>query len=108
MPVKKTKNLLVLDNGWKSFGVSSEIISIVSENLARNLKSNPIRLGIKEMPIPSTRVLAKDFYLNLSEILKSISKLTRKKINNKIIEKYLPKQNINETDIPYKDFTGPF
>ena len=36
--VKKTRNLLVLDNGWKSFGVSSEIISIVSEKLS-SLKS---------------------------------------------------------------------
>ena len=106
--VKKTKNLLVLDNGWKSFGISSEIISLVCENLSKNLKSNPVRLGIKEMPIPSTRVLAKDFYLNLNEILKAISKITRKSIKLKIIEKYLPKQGLNETDIPYKDFTGPF
>ena len=106
--VKKTKNLLVLDNGWKSFGISSEIISLVCENLSKNLKSNPVRLGIKEMPIPSTRVLAKDFYLNLNEILKSISKITRKSIKLKIIKKYLPKQGLNETDIPYKDFTGPF
>ncbi len=106
--VKKTKNLLVLDNGWKSFGVSSEIISLVSENLGKSLKSNPIRLGIKEMPIPSTRILARDFYLNLLDIVKSVSKLTKKRINNKIIKKYLPKQKLNETDIPYKDFTGPF
>ncbi len=45
--VKKTRNLLVLDNGWKSFGVSSEIISIVSEKLSGSLKSNPVRLGVK-------------------------------------------------------------
>ncbi len=106
--VKKTKNLLVLDNGWKSFGVSAEIISLISENLGKNLKSNPMRLGIKEMPIPSTRILAKDFYLNLNDILNAISKLTKKRIKTQIIKKYLPKQKLNETDIPYKDFTGPF
>ena len=60
------------------------------------------------MPIPSTRILARDFYLNLLDIVKSVSKLTKKRINNKIIKKYLPKQKLNETDIPYKDFTGPF
>jgi pyruvate dehydrogenase E1 component beta subunit len=106
--VKKTKNLLVLDNGWRSFGVSSEIISIISENMSLSLKSNPIRLGIKEMPIPSTRILAKDFYIDLRKILSSVEKLTKKKISIKLIEKYLPIQNINETDIPYKDFKGPF
>ena len=106
--VKKTRNLLVLDNGWKSFGVSSEIISIVSEKLSGSLKSNPVRLGVKEMPIPSTRVLAKDFYIDLRDILSSIEKITKKRIPVKTINKYLPSQNINEVDIPYKDFTGPF
>ena len=85
--VKKTRNLLVLDNGWKSFGVSSEIISIVSEKLSGSLKSNPVRLGVKEMPIPSTRVLAKDFYIDLRDILSSIEKITKKG--------YLLKQSIN-------------
>ena len=106
--VKKTRNLLVLDNGWKSFGVSSEIISIVSEKLSRSLKSNPVRLGVKEMPIPSTRFLAKDFYIDLRDILSSIEKITKKRIPVKTINEYLPSQNINEVDIPYKDFTGPF
>ena len=39
-----------------------------------SLKSNPVRLGVKEMPIPSTRVLAKDFYIDLRDILSSIEK----------------------------------
>ncbi len=106
--IKKTKRLLVLDNGWKSFGISSEIITLVSEKMGEKMKSNPIRLGIKEMPLPSTRILSKDFYINYYEILNSISKITKKKIEKRIIEKFLPKQSLNETDIPYKDFTGPF
>ena len=33
--IKKTKRLLVLDNGWKSFGISSEIITLVSEKMVK-------------------------------------------------------------------------
>ena len=59
--VKKTKKILVVDNGWKSFGISSEIISLVTESIFEKLKAAPIRLGLKEIPVPSTRVLAKTF-----------------------------------------------
>ena len=106
--VKKTKRLLVLDNGWKSFGISSEIISLVSENLLRSLKAEPIRLGLRETPIPSSRALAKYSYLNLNEILLSILKLTQRKINKKVKDKFLLKLTPVETDVPYKDFKGPF
>ena len=36
------------------------------------------------------------------------NKYWKKRIPVKTINKYLPSQNINEVDIPYKDFTGPF
>ena len=34
--VKKTKRVLVVDNSWKSFGVSAEIISVVTDNFKTN------------------------------------------------------------------------
>lgn len=106
--VKKTKKLLVVDNGWKSYGISAEIVSLVAEKLLGNLKEKPIRLGIKEVPIPSTRALAKECYLNSDSILSAISKLTKTKIKNNIKNKYLKPLSLKESDIPYKDFTGPF
>lgn len=105
--VKKTKKLLVVDNSWKSYGISAEIVSIVAENLS-NLKEKPIRLGIKELPIPSSRALAKECYLNSDIILKEISKLTKTKIIEKVKKKYLKQLSLTETDVPYKDFQGPF
>jgi len=106
--VKKTKKILVVDNGWKSYGISAEIVSLVSEKLLSILKEKPIRLGIREIPIPSTRALAKNCYLNSESILKAVSKLTKVKIKNKIKKKYLNQLLLKETDIPYKDFQGPF
>ncbi len=96
--VRKTKRVLVVDNSWKSFGISSEIISFISENILHSLKKKPMRLGIKELPLPSSRSIAKECYLNTNEILDVISSLSGKKINQKALK----------TDIPYKDFKGPF
>ena len=72
--VKKTKRLLVVDNGWTSFGVSSEIISMVAENLGSLLISNPIRIGVENVPIPSTRELAKLAYPNTTKIVNLVLK----------------------------------
>ena len=72
------------------------------------LKSNPIRLGIKEIPIPSSRSIAKDSYLNPNQILDAVSKLTRKKINFKFKKLFEDKIKKIPTDIPYNDFKGPF
>jgi|TARA_B100001059_G_scaffold236621_1_gene288328 pyruvate/2-oxoglutarate/acetoin dehydrogenase E1 component len=106
--VKKTGKVLVVDNGWKTYGVGGEIISLLSENDLIQFKSKPIRLGIKEIPMPSARSLAKDVYLNQDKILEAVSKITKKKINLRA-KKQFEKKFLNEpTDVPYKDFKGPF
>ena len=102
--VSKTKRLLAVDNGWTNYGISSEIISLVSENLLKKLKSKPIRIGINDSPIPSTRALAKYCYPGVNEIIKSAFKLLNKKIDKKDLIK-LP---LNKTDIPHNNFKGPF
>ena len=105
--VKKTKKLLVVDNGWKSFGVSAEIISIVSEKI-RFLKVKPVRLGVKEIPIPSTRALARECYLNSNVIFDKIIQITKKRTKKKLKKRLLTNLTLEETDVPYKDFQGPF
>ena len=102
--VKKTQRLLVLDSGWTSYGISSEIIALVSESSKIKLKSNPIRLGLNDSPIPSTRSLAKFAYIEKKKILNVISKM----LNKKISLKNLKKLKLNETDVPDKTFNGPF
>ena len=60
--VKKTKRLLVADNGWIHFGVSSEIIALVTENIFEKLLSKPVRVGMFDAPSPSSRALANQAY----------------------------------------------
>lgn len=102
--VKKTKRILVIDNGWTSFGISSEIISIVTENLNNILKSKPVRIGINDSPIPSSRALAQYCYPGVNQIIKEVLKMMNKKLNKKDLIK-LP---LNKTDVPDQDFKGPF
>jgi pyruvate dehydrogenase E1 component beta subunit len=102
--VKKTKRVLVVDNGWSTYGVSSEIIALISEKFSKIMLSNPIRIGVNQSPIPSTRALAQYCYPDLKLILKSIEKIFKIKID----KKDFPNLSLEETDIPDQNFTGPF
>ena len=106
--VKKTRNLIVVDNGWTKYGISSEIISLISEKAFKFLKSAPVKIGIKNVSIASSRELAKFSYLDSKTILISILNVLNKKINIKNINKDVKILQQFETDIPYKDFNGPF
>lgn len=99
---KKTKKILVIDNGLMKYGVSSEILAIISENIK---KKNYVikRMGVIDSPIPSTSALAKFSYPNQYTIVKEIEKLINKKI---IITKNFKKDI--KYDQPNKSFMGPF
>ena len=101
--VKKTKRLLVVDNGWTKFGVSAEIISSITEKIFSDLKSAPKRIGIEDVPIPSTRALAVHSYPTPSKIINAVSDLIGVEINLTEEEK---KQD--PLDTPDQNFTGPF
>lgn len=105
--LKKTKKLLVVDNGWKTFGISSEILSIVFESGIK-LKKRPIRIGIKEIPIPSSRFIAEKIYLNPFKIVEAVMKITKKKIKSSDISLFKKKLKMIKTDVPDVFFKGPF
>lgn len=101
--VKKTKKILVVDNGWKNYGIGAEIIASINEKLGKNMKILCDRIGVTQTPIPSSRKLAQYSYPNKESIIKSIEKLTGKNI--KISDTF--KSNV-PTDQPDKSFLGPF
>ena len=102
--VKKTKKLLVIDNGWTDYGVSAEIIALVSEKIFSKLKASPQRIGVKNMPIPSSALLADFVYPNIKQIIIKIEKILNKKF--KYFNRHIIK--VKHKDIPNKNFTGPF
>lgn len=67
--VKKTGRLLVIDGGWKSCGLSSEILALISEKIPYSfMKNNPARVTIKNTPAPTSSVLEKEYYPNVKTI----------------------------------------
>ena len=102
--VKKTGRLLVLDTGFKTNSISSEIITIINENCFKNLKSQPMRITVPDIPEPTSYGLTKYYYPNKLDILNKIFKILNiKKINLSKI-KILPGHH----DTPGKWFKGPF
>lgn len=94
--VKKTKKLLIVDNGWLSYGVSSEILTSVIERIDLKIKFK--RMGFADTTCPTTRVLENYFYPNSSSIAKSALELLGiKKSKFKFIE-----------SDEIKNFKGPF
>jgi pyruvate/2-oxoglutarate/acetoin dehydrogenase E1 component len=93
---------IVIDNGLMCYGVSAEILAIISENLKeKNYKI--MRVGVADTPIPSTVALAKYSYPNQSSIIKAIEKMLKKKI--KIAKAYKASTTYDQ---PNASFMGPF
>ena len=68
--VTKTRRLVVADTGWKSFGVSSEIIAFVCEKL--ELKTRPQRVALPEVPAPATPYLLKNYHPSTRQIIETV------------------------------------
>ena len=102
--VSKTKRLVVADNGWIHFGVSSEIISLVTENIFDQLVCKPVRIGVNDSPSPSTRALANHSYPRAFNLVKKISEIMNLDLD---LNSIMPKNNI-PLDIPDPSFKGPF
>ncbi len=74
--VIKTKRLLVLDSGWISSGFSAEILSKVVESLPLDcLLSPPKRIALPDAPAPTSRILEKDYYTSVSDIVSEASRI---------------------------------
>jgi acetoin:2,6-dichlorophenolindophenol oxidoreductase subunit beta len=77
--VMKTKNLLVVDSGWISGGFSGEIISKVVEKLPVNCLINPpVRLALPDAPAPTSRVLEKEYYTSVDDVVSAALKIIKK------------------------------
>lgn len=74
--VRKTRRLLVVDTGWKSFGIGAEIVSRVAESGIK-LKSPPQRLGMKETPAPASQYLLRDYHPTISMIVREVLRACR-------------------------------
>lgn len=102
--VKKTKKIIIVDNGWSFYGISAEISAQIAERLKKLENLKIIRLGNKNTSIPSSNALARLCYVNPYDVVLSTEKMFKKKFKN------LKKFKLTEyfADQPNKNFLGPF
>jgi pyruvate dehydrogenase E1 component beta subunit len=68
--VEKTGRLLVLDGGWSTCGMASEVVSSVVESIDSSLlKARPKKVTLPAAPAPTSRVLEAAYYPTLDEII---------------------------------------
>ena len=69
-----------------------------------------IRLGLPDHPIPSSRGLVKNVYINGSTLIKNCIKLLNinKATGNKILREYSKIEKSSSVDTPNENFKGPF
>lgn len=83
--VSKTRRLVVCDTGWKACGVSAEVVAIVAENCS--LKVPAKRITLPEYQTPTSWVLERDYYPDLSDIVKACLEMMGREANNKKMRK---------------------
>ncbi len=68
--VKKTGRLLVVDGGWKTCGLSAEVLASVVEGVPPGaLIRPPIRVTLPDAPAPTSRNLESLYYPDVSRVL---------------------------------------
>jgi acetoin:2,6-dichlorophenolindophenol oxidoreductase subunit beta len=72
--VQKTGRLLVVDTGWKTFGISAEIVARIAENGIK-LKTPPIRITMKETPAPASQYLLNDYHPTTPMIVQAVLRM---------------------------------
>ena len=101
--VHKTGRLLVIDSSWKDFGVAAQVTALVAEKGYDSLKCAPHRMGLPDIPSPSTPALSKDYYPRASDICQAVERMCNVKIDMSVfVEEKL------SHDVPDPFFKGPF
>lgn len=69
--VAKTRRLLVVDTGWRMFGVASEVIASIAERL-RDWKCPPQRIGLPDIPCPASQYLEQSYHPDARTIIQNV------------------------------------
>ena len=95
--VRKTGRAIILDTGWRSFGVSAEISAMIYEAIFGRLKSPIRRIALPNLPVPAGPTLEKAYFPGVVEIVNTALNLFGRRP--------LAKKEIKEE---VSQFQGPF
>lgn len=76
--VRKTGRLLAVDGGWRTCGLSAEIIAAATEALPPQAwRSAPARITLPDAPAPTSRALEKLYYPDAAQVAAAVRQLVR-------------------------------
>lgn len=105
--VRKTGALAVAETGWLQYGLGSEVVSRVSEAAWGSLRHAPIRIGLPDLPCPTSPDLSRHYYPDAETLaLAVVRQLGRSDVDTDALSRRL--KRAEPLDVPQKDFTGPF
>src|SRR5579884_513408 len=102
--VRRTGRLVVADTGWKSAGVSAEIVALVTEAAFHDLKAPPARIALPDCPTPTTPALADHYYPRAIDIAAA----ARQQLGLGRDSLGALESRPRHLDVPDPAFTGPF
>ncbi len=73
--VKKTGRIIIVEEGWKEYGVGAEIISIVTEEIFDFLDAEPIRISGQDVPLPYAENLERNAMPLLNEVIQKAKEI---------------------------------
>ena len=73
--VQKTGHLIVVDEDYKSYGVTGEIITTIAERDISVLKASPQRVAYPDIPIPFSRPMERYALPNPEKIVNAYNKM---------------------------------
>ncbi|HTY46049.1 MAG TPA: transketolase C-terminal domain-containing protein [Methanomassiliicoccales archaeon] len=74
--VKKTRRLVVVDGGWRSYGAASEIMATIGESAAVGSLAAPMkRITLPDSPAPASRALERYYFKNSEDITREVRKV---------------------------------
>lgn len=73
--VGKTGRMVVVDGGWKTCGIASEISALIVENAFKHLKAPIKRVTLPDVPAPASCVLENVYYRKSKDIIKAIEEV---------------------------------
>lgn len=107
--VQKTGRLIVADTAFYSGSIAGELISQVSEQAFRALKTNPVRITSPNHPTPSSHFMAEGYYpapQTIADAVIEMLKIDKNSPNYLNMCEILRRDGPHDT--PNRGFTGPF
>jgi pyruvate dehydrogenase E1 component beta subunit len=107
---RKFKQIAILDSSHSKFGISAEILSIISEDAERPLGQVCLRIGNRFEPTPSAPLLAKSHYPQIAGIIEQIVNTFGFNVDRTRLEELVRVEEGSNTyfDQPVIGSVGPF